>query len=98
MERIVSTRMTWDLEKNNILIEEQAGLRRGRCIEDHITLIAQDIENGFQEKRHTVAVWIDMEKAFDRVWRDRLSLKLMARLYVQTCLIAFRDTWLANRM
>ncbi|GFR96666.1 RNA-directed DNA polymerase from mobile element jockey [Elysia marginata] len=70
MERTVNTRMTWYLEKNNILVEEQAGFRRDRCTEDQIILIAQDIEDGFQEKRHTVVVWIDMAKAFDRVWRD----------------------------
>ncbi|GFS13013.1 RNA-directed DNA polymerase from [Elysia marginata] len=68
--------MTWYLEKNNILVEEQAGFRRGRCTEDQITLIAQDIEDGFQEKRHTVVVWIDMAKAFDCVWRDGLLFKL----------------------
>ncbi|GFR76312.1 RNA-directed DNA polymerase from mobile element jockey [Elysia marginata] len=76
MERIVNTRMTWYLEKNNILVEEQTGLRRGRCTEDQIALIAQDIEDGFQEKKHTVVVWIDMAKAFDRVWRDGLLFKL----------------------
>ncbi|GFR72998.1 RNA-directed DNA polymerase from [Elysia marginata] len=67
MERMVNTRMTWYLEKNYILVEEQTGFRRGRCTEDQITLIAQDIEDGFQEKTHTVVVWIDMAKAFDRI-------------------------------
>ncbi|GFR76667.1 RNA-directed DNA polymerase from [Elysia marginata] len=76
MERMVNTRMIWYLEKNNILVEEQAGFRRGRCTENQITLIAQDIEDSFQEKIHTVVVWIDMAKAFDRVWRDGLLFKL----------------------
>ncbi|GFR63955.1 RNA-directed DNA polymerase from mobile element jockey [Elysia marginata] len=40
MERMVNTRMTWYLEKNNILVEEQAGFQRDRCTEDQITLIA----------------------------------------------------------
>ena len=34
------------------------------------------IEDGFQEKKHTVAVWIDMEKAFDKVWTEGLVNKL----------------------
>ncbi|KAK3760362.1 hypothetical protein RRG08_030623 [Elysia crispata] len=76
MERMVNTRLTWYLENNNILIEEQAGFRKGRCTEDQITLISQSIEDGFQEKKNTVAVWIDMEKAFDRVWKKGLSYKL----------------------
>ena len=44
--------------------------------EDQITLISQSIEDGFQEKKSTVAVWVDMEKAFDRVWKKGLSYKL----------------------
>ena len=75
-ERMVNTRLTWYLENNNILIEEQAGFRKGRCTEDQITLISQSIEDGFQEKKNTVAVWIDMEKTFDRVWKKGLSYKL----------------------
>ena len=76
MERMVNTRLTWHLENKNILIEEQAGFRKGGCTEDQITLISQSIEDGFQEKKNTVAVWVDMEKAFDRVWKKGLSYKL----------------------
>ena len=76
MERMINTRLMWYLEHNNILIEEQAGFRKGRCTEDQITLIAQEIEDGFQVKKHTVVVWVDMEKAFDRVWREGLLYKL----------------------
>ena len=76
MERMVNTRLTWHLENKNILIEEQAGFRKGKCTEDQITLISQSIEDGFQEKKNTVAVWVDMEKAFDRVWKKGLSYKL----------------------
>ncbi|RUS82209.1 hypothetical protein EGW08_010023 [Elysia chlorotica] len=76
MERMVKTRMTWHIESNNIIIEEQAGFRKGRCTEDQITLISQNIEDGFQEKKNTLVVWIDMEKAFDRVWKKGLSYKL----------------------
>ena len=76
MERMVNTRLTWHLENKNILIEEQAGFRKERCTEDQITLISQSIEDGFQGKKNTVSVWVDMEKAFDRVWKKGLSYKL----------------------
>ncbi|GFS18863.1 RNA-directed DNA polymerase from mobile element jockey [Elysia marginata] len=78
LERMVSTRMTWYLEKNNILIveQEEAGFPRGRCTEDQITLIAQEIEDGFRRKRHTAVVLIDMEKTLDCKWTDGLLFKL----------------------
>ena len=39
---------------------------------DQLAYISQMIEDGFQEKKHTVAVWIDMEKTFDKVWTEGL--------------------------
>ena len=76
MERLINNRLTWHLEHNNILLPEQAAFRHHRSTEDQVTFIAQHIEDGFQNKEHTLAVWIDMEKAFDKVWKDGLRLKL----------------------
>ena len=76
MERLVNERLTWLLEKNQVLCQEQAGFRSHRSTEDQVTYIAQKIEDGFQDKKSTVAVWIDMEKAFDKVWKLGLKLKL----------------------
>ena len=65
--------------EDNIITQEQAGFRQHRSTEDQVTYIAQKIEDGFQDKQHTLTVWIDMEKAFDRVWKDGLQLKLQKR-------------------
>ena len=66
----------WLLEKDKLLMPEQAGFRQLRSAEDQLAYISQMIEDGFQEKKHTVAVWIDMEKAFDKVWTEGLVNKL----------------------
>ena len=76
MERMVNTRLTWHLESKNILVKEQAGFRQNMSTEDQVTYIAQKIEDGFQNKQHTLTVWVDMEKAFDKVWKDGLRYKL----------------------
>ena len=76
LERMVNTRLTWHLESKNIYANEQAGFRQNLSTEDQVTYIAQKIEDGFQNKQHTLTVWIDMEKAFDKVWKDGLRLKL----------------------
>ena len=36
----------------------------------------QEIEAGFQQNKQTLATWIDLQKAFDKVWTDGLLLKL----------------------
>ena len=40
------------------------------------TYLAHEIEDGFQHKKQTLTVWIDLQKAFDTVWTDGLLLKL----------------------
>ena len=42
-----------------------------------MTYLTQLIEEGFQAKKQTVVVWVDLEKAFDRVWTKGLLLKLL---------------------
>ena len=51
--------------------------RQHRSTEDKVTYISQKIEDGFQDKKHIIAIWIDIEKAFDKVWKDGLRLKLL---------------------
>ena len=77
MERIINNRLTWILESENLLVDEQAGFRKNRSTEDQIAYIAQEIEDGFQEKKQTTIVWVDLEKAFDKVWKEGLILKLL---------------------
>ena len=73
MERILNHRLIWYLETNPLLMDEQAGFRKHSSTEDQVTYISQLIEDGFQKKQHTVAVWIDLEKAFEKVWTQKDS-------------------------
>jgi hypothetical protein len=76
IKRLVNSRISWHLKKKQLLRPEQAGFRQHRISEDQITYIAQEIEDAFQEKKNTIAVWLDMERAFDKVWKDGLKFKL----------------------
>ncbi|GFO18263.1 RNA-directed DNA polymerase from mobile element jockey [Plakobranchus ocellatus] len=62
MESIINTRLMWCLEKDNILMDEQAGFRQNRSAKDQVTYIVQKIEDKFQDKKLTGIVWIDMGK------------------------------------
>ena len=39
---------------------------------DALSQLTNYIEKGFKEKKHTTAVFFDMEKAYDTVWRDEI--------------------------
>ena len=76
MERIVNERLRWYLESRNLLAPEQAGFRQFRCTEDQATFLSQEIEDAFQEQKLILALWVDLQKAFDKVWTDGLLVKL----------------------
>ena len=77
LERMVNKRLMWHLETNNLITKEQTAFRKNRNTEDQLIYLAQSIENAFQEKKKVVATFIDLSKAFDKVWKKGLLLKLL---------------------
>jgi hypothetical protein len=75
MERLINNRLTWHLEEKQVLRPEQASFRSPRSTEDHVTYIAQEIKDAFQDKEVMLTVFVDMEKAFDKVWKAGPRLK-----------------------
>ena len=49
--------------------------RHYKSTEDQTTQLSQVIEDAFQAKKVTLAVFIDLQKTFDKVWKDGLLVK-----------------------
>ena len=77
LERIINKRLIWHLESNSVLASTQTGDQQFRSTEDQLVLLTQDIDDAFQEKKKVLAVFFDLSKAFDKVWKDELLLKLL---------------------
>jgi ribonuclease HI len=69
MERMVNNRLVWYLESNNCLHPCQSGFRKGRSTLDHLVGLEGAIREGFIKRAHTVAVFFDIEKAYDTTWK-----------------------------
>ena len=76
MERLVTDRLSYYLEKNNILNKFQSGFRKGRATIDHIARLHDTILKQNRFRGYTLAVFVDFKSAFDMVWRKGLLLKL----------------------
>ncbi|MEW8544656.1 MAG: reverse transcriptase domain-containing protein [Candidatus Thiodiazotropha sp.] len=76
LEKIIVTRLYGYAEHCELFDNEQEGFRRFRSTTQALLRLTQDIANGFNKREMTVAVMIDLEKAYDSVWRDGLLLKL----------------------
>ena len=96
MEMIVNARLKWYLETNNLLATQQAGFRQFRSTEDQTTFLAQEVEDAFQEQKVVLTAWIDLQRAFDKVWIDGLQVKLM-RSGVGGAMLQWIKSYLNNR-
>ena len=63
-----------------LLPKEQAGFRRGKSIVDQVVLLTQNIEDSFEAKKKSSAVFIDLTAAYDTVWHHGLTCKLLRLL------------------
>ncbi|GFY32907.1 RTase [Trichonephila clavipes] len=78
MEKMVLRRLTFHLHSRNLLPEEQHGFTKEHSTTDQILYFCQRIRHAHNRKptNHTVAVFLDLSKVFDRVWNNLLVSKL----------------------
>ena len=69
LERMINERLNWWLEHNNIITPCQAGFRSNYTTEDQLIRLTQKIQNGFQMNKNTIAIFVVLENAYDKVWR-----------------------------
>ena len=70
---LINARLMVFCEKGGVLADEQAGFRRGRACIDQIFILKEvlNMRKGKKGKR-TYTCFIDVKKAYDRVWRAGL--------------------------
>ena len=67
------------INDNNLLSSNQSGFRTGDSCINQLLSITHDIYHSFDEGFETRAIFLDISKAFDKVWHEGLIYKL--RLY-----------------
>ena len=79
MERMVTKRLNYWMEKTQVINRWQAGFQRMRSTEEQVIRLSQVIQDGLEMKPHkrTVALALDCTKAYDRVWKTRLLERMM---------------------
>ena len=76
IERMVNGRIKVYIENNNLLSEHQNGFRPNRSTTDSIAHIINSIYTSFHNKEVTVALFIDLKAAFDKVNHQALLIKI----------------------
>ncbi|CAF4294310.1 unnamed protein product, partial [Rotaria magnacalcarata] len=96
MEKMVAARLSHILETKNYFSEYQFGFRKGRSTIDALQYLTTNIQESFSNNSHVLAVFIDVEKAYDTTWR-RGILNILMRIGIQGHLLQFIKNFLSNR-
>ena len=75
-ERILYDRMINYIDKHNILNKNQFGFRKGLSTENAIIHFIDKIYTGLENRQHTVAIFMDLSKAFDVLDHQTLAINL----------------------
>jgi len=76
-ETVLLARLTSWAEKNCLLVEEQGGFRKGRSTMDQIFTLHEIVAGRNERRLMTYMAFLDVRRAYDRVWRDGLLYKLL---------------------
>ncbi|GFW59949.1 probable RNA-directed DNA polymerase from transposon X-element [Trichonephila clavipes] len=76
-EKIIAARLNDHLENENILVPEQHGFRPRLSTTHQLLRVVEYIKDGIDRHQYTAAVFLDIQKAFDRVWHTGLLFKLI---------------------
>ncbi|GFW61066.1 RNA-directed DNA polymerase from mobile element jockey [Trichonephila clavipes] len=67
-EKVILARLNDHLERENILIPEQHGFRPRLSTSHQLLRVVEFIKEGNNKDECTAVVFLDIQKAFDRVW------------------------------
>ena len=69
MERMVNARLMWCLESEGHLCDVRCGFRKNRSTVDHLVRFESFVREAFIKKEHVVAIFGNLEKAYDTTWK-----------------------------
>ncbi|CAI6354368.1 unnamed protein product [Macrosiphum euphorbiae] len=72
LEKIINSRLMWYLETNNLNSNLQHGFRKNNSTLDSLAIIENEIKETFNQNQYLVLGSLELQKAFDTIWRHRL--------------------------
>ena len=84
------------LNANNLLSKNQSGFRPGDSTICQLLSITSSIYEAFENYEETHAVFLDISKAFDKVWHEGLIYKLKCN-GISGKLLTFFENYLSQR-
>ncbi|UYV64819.1 hypothetical protein LAZ67_3002072 [Cordylochernes scorpioides] len=92
-ERCIQARLQWLADRHGWLSDNQFGFVHGKSAEKALAKITQFIDERQSHWRKTLAISLDISKAFDTVWRPAIiqGFLLIIPLIKESLLVAYAD-------
>lgn len=97
LEKVILDRMTDFCETKKIIIDQQFGFRANHSCPQQVMRIIDVASSRFNEDETTGVVFLDIAKAFDRVWHEALIHKLLVT-NLPTYMIKIIESFLSDRV
>lgn len=95
-EKLLAEKITTFTENNNILPNHQYGFRKEMSTQDAILRFITDVIRGMNDKEPTIAIFLDIEKAYNKIWNNNFLYQLNKYGY-PTCLVKIVQSFLWKR-
>lgn len=95
-ERLIGEIIVKYTDERGIIPETQSGYRKFHSTQDQLYRLSEDASRSVVNGSVTIATCFDVEKAFDRLWKEGLSLKLQSANLPEP-MIATLINYLSNR-
>uniref|UniRef100_A0A3Q3BE46 Reverse transcriptase domain-containing protein n=1 Tax=Kryptolebias marmoratus TaxID=37003 RepID=A0A3Q3BE46_KRYMA len=96
MEKMINNRLGYYLNSKGYISKYQSGFRKGRSTNDPTLCLEHDIRRAQVNKESVVAIFFDIEKAYDMMWIDGLLIKLN-KMGIKGRMINWIKDFLTNR-
>lgn len=96
MEKMINRRLVWYLESINFFSPSQNGFRKYRSTMDNLVSLETAIQDAFACKQHLVAIFFDLEKAYDMTWQHNI-IKTLHDLGVKGNMLHFIKNFMSSR-
>ena len=94
---VIKKRLQKHLDDNGFFSKYQSGFRKSKSTNDHLFRLSQTTMENFNQCKHVIAAFLDVEKAFDNVWNNGLRYKIY-QLVLHTKLCRWLTDFLVGRV
>jgi hypothetical protein len=95
-EKIIKARLISFLEKNQLLSKNQFGFRPGLSTDNALYKVTQFLYSALDNSKKSLAIFLDIAKAFDTVDHDIL-LNVLPSFGINKCSLTWFKSYLTNR-